>query len=378
MTIVTTNYSKTVEDIRTALSTPTLPITLFIGLFGLAIAYYRYRIHRTVHDAYRNYDKAVGTGSSNYSKGGQHTNSHDDSPQLRSIQDFNKSYKGICDASNTILPRDGKEKRNQTQFFNSTYYYAHNKYKRGGGYSDGLEAEDYTMNGPRLLSKNGISFREANRNDRGCVEASTRCSSSVRDSAGQNRSCTDDDDGDDITKAGESSQVTQKTTATTRSAVQDMTKVAIPITKYLWEDTATVSKIRIEALPTTVRGDNGTSEQTTIPWSDANIPRSNIHIRIRDDRFGFVLLMKRLQSSQEVEETQYLLHISNLYGKIDGATTIWKSNRLLVKLIKSDGYKSIWPSISSAGAYSNTILEKTMESDIGVAHDEHGTSCLIL
>jgi hypothetical protein len=374
MTIGMTNYFKTVEGIRTALSTPTLPITLFIGVFGLIIAYYRYRIHQTVQDAYRNYDKGIGT---NYPNGGQPTNPNNDSPQLRSIQDFNKSYKDICDASNTILSRDGKENRTQKQFYNSTYYYAHNKYKRGGGYSDGLEAEDYTMNGPRLLSKNGISFRETNRNDGGGVEASTRCSGSVRDSAGQNRSCTDED-GDNIPKAGESSQVVQKATATTRSTVQDTPKVVIPITKYLWEDTPTISKIRIESLPVTVRGDKGTSEQTTLPWSEANIPRSNIQIRIRDDRYGFVLLMKRLQSSQEVEETQYLLHISNLYGKIDGATTVWKSHRLLVKLLKSDGYKSIWPSISSAGAYSNTVLEKTMESDTSVARDDHGTSCLIL
>jgi len=39
--------------------------------------------------------------------------------------------------------------------FESSYYYAHNSSKKTGGYSDGLKAEDYVMNGPRLLSKLG-------------------------------------------------------------------------------------------------------------------------------------------------------------------------------------------------------------------------------
>jgi hypothetical protein len=369
MTIVTVNYSKTVEGIRTALSTPTLPITLFIGLFGLIIAYYRYRIHQVVHDTYRNYDKAVEAGTK-YRRGDTGTNPNDDSSQLRSIQDFNKSYKDVCDTANG-MSHEGNGNRNQSQrqFYNSTYYYAHNKYKRGGGYSDGLEAEDYTMNGPRLLSKNGISVMAGKINKgSGCVEASTN---SCRNST---------DDYIDRTNAGETASLeVQKIAATTRPS-QEMTKVTIPITKYLWEDTDTISKIRIESLPLTVRHVDGTSEQSaaTIPWSQANIPRSNIHIRIRNDRQGFVLQLKRQQSSQEVDETHYLLQISNLYGKIDAATAVWKSSRLLVKLIKSDGYKSVWPSISSAGAYSNTILETPLKSENCIPRDKNRSSCLIM
>jgi hypothetical protein len=380
MTIVTANYSRTVEGIRTALSTPTLPITLFIGVFGLIIAYYRYRIHQVVHDTYRNYDKAVEAGTK-YHRGDMGTNPNDHSSQLRSIQDFNKSYKDVCGTSNN-MSHEGKGNRNQSQrqFYNSTYYYAHNKYKRGGGYSDGLEAEDYTMNGPRLLSKNGIPVMAGKiNNDSGCVEGSAySCSNSVHDSDGKNRTFTDDCN--DRTNAGESASLeVQKIAATTRPS-QEMTKVTIPITKYLWEDTDTISKIRIESLPMTVRHVDGTSEQTTttIPWSQANIPRSNIHIRIRQDRQGFVLLLKRQQSSQEVDETHYLLQISNLYGRIDAATTVWKSNRLLVKLIKSDGYKSIWPSISSAGAYSNTIQETPLNSENCITRDKNRNSCLIM
>jgi hypothetical protein len=39
--------------------------------------------------------------------------------------------------------------------FGSSYYYAHNSTRSKGGYADGLRMEDYTMNGPRLLSRGG-------------------------------------------------------------------------------------------------------------------------------------------------------------------------------------------------------------------------------
>jgi hypothetical protein len=39
--------------------------------------------------------------------------------------------------------------------FGSKYYYAHNNANATGGYKDGLKTEDYTMNGPRLLSRGG-------------------------------------------------------------------------------------------------------------------------------------------------------------------------------------------------------------------------------
>jgi len=44
--------------------------------------------------------------------------------------------------------------------FESSYYFAHNKHSTGGGYTDGLKASDYVMNGPRLLSKGGIRIEE--------------------------------------------------------------------------------------------------------------------------------------------------------------------------------------------------------------------------
>jgi len=45
--------------------------------------------------------------------------------------------------------------------FGSSYYYAHNNLKATGGYKDGLRTEDYVMNQPRLLSKNGVMISDA-------------------------------------------------------------------------------------------------------------------------------------------------------------------------------------------------------------------------
>lgn len=56
--------------------------------------------------------------------------------------------RGISHAS--TLKRDSHEKP-----FKSSYYYAHNNPQSKGGYKDGLRMEDYTMNQPRLLSRNG-------------------------------------------------------------------------------------------------------------------------------------------------------------------------------------------------------------------------------
>jgi hypothetical protein len=41
--------------------------------------------------------------------------------------------------------------------FRTSYYYAHNNPGATGGYSDGLNMEDFTMNGPRLLSRSGTT-----------------------------------------------------------------------------------------------------------------------------------------------------------------------------------------------------------------------------
>ena len=48
--------------------------------------------------------------------------------------------------------------------FESSYYFAHNKHSTGGGYTDGLKASDYVMNGPRLLSKGGVLIEESKDN----------------------------------------------------------------------------------------------------------------------------------------------------------------------------------------------------------------------
>ena len=61
--------------------------------------------------------------------------------------------RGIAHAP-TVVKQDSQETKKP---FGSSYYYAHNSTKNKGGYSDGLKMEDFTMNGPRLLSKGGNS-----------------------------------------------------------------------------------------------------------------------------------------------------------------------------------------------------------------------------
>lgn len=218
----------------TFLSVPTLSVTLFVGLLGYVILLHHYRLQK----------KKEGCFSTNrYDMPRESTVKVKAQPLVRSIWDFNKMNKERT-VSNSINISHSKPTQTNAasnakkQFHNSTYYYSHNKFTGGGGYTDGLAAEDYTMNQPRLLSKNGVSFL-ANK-----LNAEARTSININ-----------------------SSHTKERTNVELNSAYRQPHKV-IHITKYLWDDSEAVSIIRIEVLPSII------SQENMTPWSQANIPKS--------------------------------------------------------------------------------------------------------
>ena len=74
----------------------------------------------------------------------------------------------------------GGKQSAQDRPFESSYYYAHNNPNAKGGYKDGLRMEDYTMNGPRLLSRGGVPVSEEIRN------AEDECVPPTNDSSTEN------------------------------------------------------------------------------------------------------------------------------------------------------------------------------------------------
>lgn len=293
------------------LSTPILSVTIFVGLLGYVILLCHYWLQKDKKGCFSTTETS--------------TVKVKPQPLVRSIWDFNKANKERMVSNSVNISHSKPTQTNaasnaKKQFHNSTYYYSHNKFTSGGGYTDGLAAEDYTMNQPRLLSKNGVSFLPNKLN----AEALT--STMGMDNVAL-------------------SNTKERTNVELNSASRQPHRV-IHITKYLWDDSEAVSIIRIEVLPSIISQEN-------ITWSQANIPISNIQIRLIEKK-GLTLCLKYPLHGHGTTEIHYLLHLPNLYGKIDSASIVSKSRRLLVKLVKAEGYKFRWPCISSAGSASST------------------------
>jgi hypothetical protein len=183
--------------------------------------------------------------------------------------------------------------------FGSSYYYAHNNPNATGGYKDGLRMEDYTMNQPRLLSKNGVSAGEPDSSDSAAVPASSSSASS-----------------------------------TVRKRVN--TPVAKKISKFLWDDPGDsngIATIRIDVLP-------GATLTETISWRQANIVDTTA--TLIDDKRGLLIEV------ESEEGTRFRLQIPKLYGQVDEVRKVVKPNRLIVRLYKTRGWTNkknlqAWP-----------------------------------
>ena len=181
-----------------------------------------------------------------------------------------------------------KKKTYEEKPFGSKYYYAHNNPNSTGGYKDGLRMEDYTMNGPRLLSKDGKKVDDPVYQDSGTSE-----------------------------EMADSQTVEAREEARKRITAHDPdTK---QITKYLWDDPGAIkgiATIRIDTLP----GKNGKS----IDWKDVEVQE------VKADLLGEGLLVK----VETTDQGKYQLKIAKLYGEAADVKTLVKPKRLLIKIYK--------------------------------------------
>ena len=200
--------------------------------------------------------------------------------------------KGISNSTN-----NSKETEQTNKPFGSSYYYAHNNSSAKGGYTDGLKIEDYTMNGPRLLSKGGQPVKDAN------------------SQANENLA---------------TSSMRETTTSAHKKGAHIKTR---QITRYLWDDEGDdsgVAVIRIDQLPTT-------NPTELIDWADANVTEATANI-VGDS--GLLVSIKTNDS-----DVQYRLYIKQLYGPATAVKAVTKTKRLLIRIHKKKEKANLkpWP-----------------------------------
>jgi hypothetical protein len=184
--------------------------------------------------------------------------------------------------------------------FKSSYYYAHNNPGATGGYSDGLNMEDFTMNGPRLLSRSGTPLVSQEDRQDSEVDPASEAPASIPSSA------------DSV----ESKPATPE-------------KTTLLIARYLWDDpgdSSGVANIRIEQLP-------GMLSTDILTWKDIQV--SEASAEITGD--GGLLVIVRTTSTFD-----YKLHIPRLYGEVTSVKAIIKpQKRLIVRLYKKKGFQNV-------------------------------------
>ncbi|KAL7512754.1 hypothetical protein ACHAXN_009850 [Cyclotella atomus] len=185
----------------------------------------------------------------------------------------------------------GNKKDSIDRPFGSSYYYAHNNANSKGGYADGLRAEDYVMNGPKLLSKGGVRV---------------------------------DDERDELSnEARELDDTADVTSSDQRKKWAKIISASKQITRYLWDDDGEgdIAKIHIDCLPKT--------STETMTWQEASISKDGVEVNlIGQDNDGLTI---RIVSE---DEKKYHLHIPKMYGSADSVKAIVKRHKLIVKITK--------------------------------------------
>ena len=188
--------------------------------------------------------------------------------------------------------------------FGSKYYYAHNNTKATGGYKDGLSMEDYHMNGPRLLSRGGVS---------------------IKNSGGQISAATSDKEANESEYTPPVEESGKKRTSRTKG------KQTISISKYLWDDPGDskgTASIRIDNVPSQ-------KGSTTIPWKDVEV--ADISAVLEGEGLAVTVKTKT--------EVDYALKFAKLYGEVE-EVTVKSTKRLIVRLKKKragTGNFQAWP-----------------------------------
>ena len=218
------------------------------------------------------------------------------------------------------LPRDTPGSADKP--FGSSYYYAHNDPSRIGGYKDGLKMEDYVMNGPRLLSRNGKKAEEEQK--------------------------IEDEFEGDAKKAPSTFVKTTEIRSLAQSATTKRDGNSVPLSKYLWDDDGNkegTAKILIETLP------GKKSTDSLLSWEGQGISKEDVIASLVGiNNEGLLVQVKRIEDGVE---SRYHLFIPQLYNQVREVKTIVKKKKLVVKLFKKMAGNA-WPQLTSTAVQSST------------------------
>jgi len=217
-----------------------------------------------------------------------------------------RQRKGIAPASLNHRAGAGEAKP-----FGSSYYYAHNNPNAKGGYSDGLRMEDFTMNGPRLLSRGGQSSDNL---------TTSRSSSSLQTTESKE----------------ETTRIPQENVNTSSKSLRVSRKRTLAVSKYLWDDAGDskgLATIRIDKLPAPSGGTGNMIDWKVVDI--VNVKGELVPVDTDDSNGGDMGLLVQIETAGDVD---YRLHIPRLYGQAtDVETVIPKSGkRLLVRIRKKN------------------------------------------
>lgn len=248
------------------------------------------------------------------------------SSSTRSTTTTTTTLKNVWDAPRnhnpSFLSSTKTKKAKGEKPFGSKYYYAHNNPNATGGYKDGLRMEDYTMNGPRLLSRNGKSV------DSTISSNSTNDNDDVKEEEENEKSTMEKENENTKYKDNDQNATTILTTESTPTAIND--RITIPITKYLWDDPGDsngIATIRIDMLPTSTSTTNPQLVDWNMEWIkdvSANLAGEGLVVTIH----------AKMPVTTTMREMHYKLKIDKLYGDVAQVKTILKAKRLLIKLHK--------------------------------------------
>ena len=186
------------------------------------------------------------------------------------------------------------------------------------------------MNGPRLLSKGGVSI--------------TANDSSIDNSVGK----------EEETSQSKQQEQTKVSSLSTTIISKRKLSASTPITKYMWDDDGVINiaKIHIDTLPTSSSSSSSSSSTGTIKWEDTNIIKANVDVRlIGDNNEGLYI------SIIDEGGKRYHLHVPKMYGEADSVKAIVKKHKLLVKI-----YKKRVPKYSNRYKKSNNESSSLWES----------------
>ena len=201
--------------------------------------------------------------------------------------------------------------------FGSSYYYAHNSTKTTGGYKDGLTMEDFTMNGPRLLSRNGNPVVD----DDPLIESQQ--------------------------PKLENTTYVDANHAVTMKCEQPRRRI-IPVSKYLWDDPGNsdgIATIRVDTLATYKANCSEVVEWkmirpfvTSIEASLTGVgkEKDGLYVKIQAlfAASECISSSEQIDSSNQSISVEYVLQIQKLYGHVQKVECISKDKRLLVRLYK--------------------------------------------